>query len=148
MLILIAWSSSLICTNALYIFLSISFSTSSCIAIVPHSRHCFLLIPDLYCTYRLLQQPSTEERSRLNMKLDITCMRDILLCLEDRLVLTDELEYKFLNLSEISQPLCKFSICDVLFIVACNAFINICCQLICYVFSIQRCYFLLNHNTS
>ncbi len=37
------------------------------------------------------------------MKLDIACIRDILLCLEEHLVLTDELEYKFLELSEICQ---------------------------------------------
>lgn len=37
------------------------------------------------------------------MKLDIACIRDILLCLEDCLVLTDELEYKLLGLHEICQ---------------------------------------------
>ena len=37
------------------------------------------------------------------MKLDIACIRDILLCLEDRLVLTDELKYNFLDLYEICQ---------------------------------------------
>lgn len=37
------------------------------------------------------------------MKLDIACIRDILLCLEDCLVLTDELRYKHVDLYDLCQ---------------------------------------------
>ena len=37
------------------------------------------------------------------MKLDISCIRDLLLCFEDCLILTDELEYKSIDLYEICQ---------------------------------------------
>lgn len=37
------------------------------------------------------------------MKLDISCIRDLLLCFEACLILTDELEYKSIDLYEICQ---------------------------------------------
>lgn len=49
------------------------------------------------------------------MKLNPNCVRDVLLCLEDWLVLTDDLVYNELSLQEIqqSEKLLKYSISEV-----------------------------------